>query len=895
MGGVWSKNEREVSAELGAVAAKGLSEAEASRRLSRHGYNLLREKPKASALIVLLRQFQSPLTLILIVAALISYLQKDMTDTVVVLAVVVLNVSIGFFQEYRAERTIEKLRHALAVTARVIRDGIEQKIPAKNIVVGDIIVLEAGDRVPADARLIEGGQLRVNEAALTGETVPAHKRLGAVREDTVLAERSNMLFMSTFLVDGRAVAVVTGTGMNTEIGAISAEVTRVRPTPTFLQRKITQFGRYILLASFILTILIFFFGLSQRIPLADMFAVALSILVAIVPEGLPVALTVVLSVGLLRMYRRAALIRKLAGAETLGSATVICVDKTGTLTEGKMMVERILLGGDDVAVTGHGYSLSGRFTVESKPVAPEHLPGLKLILELVSMATTSTISREDLKTDQAQILTDPTETALSVVAAKAGYYAFKEERRYPEVLEIPFDQELRYSTSVHRFGRHNRYITKGSPEKVLQLSSHVISPGGTRNRLLARSRANLEERASAYAKQGYRLVALAYSDRPGSETPNERHLKDLTFVGYFCIADPIRAEVRKAISTAKEAGVRVIMLTGDHLLTAETIAQKIGLDIHGKAIHANDLGHHDLEDVSVVARATPADKLKIVEKLQRRGEIVAMTGDGVNDAPALKRADIGIAMGRSGTDVAIEASEMVLLQDNFEAIVNAIAEGRLIWENLRKVVFYLTSTTFAELFIIVYALFVGIPLPLLAVQILWMNLVTDGVMSMALTVEPAETDLMRQQPRPHGASLVDSGMFWRMVVLSLVMAAGSLGVYLFTLKHGVDYARTATLTAMVFFQLLNVFNARSHTKSVFSLKLPINPLLLISFAVATILQALVLAMPAMRDLLGLAAIDTLTVVSIVAITASIILADELRKAVRRVSLNWARLQQGFAD
>lgn len=895
MGGVWSKNEREVLAALGTDIETGISEAEARRRLSRHGYNLLREKSKASAWLVLWRQFQSPLTLILIVAALISYWQRDITDTWVVLFVVVLNVTIGFFQEYRAERTIEKLRHALAVSARVIRDGVEQKIPAKNLVIGDIIVLEAGDRVPADCRIIEGSQIRANEAALTGEAVPAHKKVGVCGAQTVLAEQRNMLFMSTFIVDGRAVAAVTGTGMSTQIGAISAEVTKVKQAPTFLQRKITQFGRYILLASFLLTLTIFFFGLSQQVPLPEMLRTALSLLVAIVPEGLPVALTVVLSVGLLRMYRRAALIRKLAGAETLGSATVICVDKTGTLTEGKMMVEHILLGADDVAVTGHGYSLSGRFMVEGKAVAADRHPGLRLILELVSMATTSTISRHDLESDQAKILTDPTETALSVVAAKAGYYAFKEERRYPEVLEIPFDQELRYSTSVHRFGRHNRYIAKGSPEKILQLSSHVTSPSGTKNRLLSRSRAELEERASTYAKQGYRLVALAYGDRPAAETPNPRHLKDLTFVGYFCIADPIRSEARQAILTAKDAGVRVIMLTGDHLLTAETIARKVGLDMHGEVIHAAELAHHDLTDISVVARATPGDKLKIVEKLQRRGEVVAMTGDGVNDAPALKRADIGIAMGRSGTDVAIEASEMVLLQDNFAAIIDAIAQGRLIWENLRKVVFYLTSTTLAELFIIVYSLFAGLPLPLLAVQILWMNLVTDGVMSMALTVEPAETNLMNQRPRPHGAPLVDGGMFWRMVILSLVMAAGSLGVYLSTLDQGVDYARTATLTAMVFFQLLNIFNARSQTLSVFSMKLTANPLLVISFIVAAALQVLVLASPTARSLLGLAAIDATTVVSIVATTAAIVLADEIRKALRRLLLNWARLQQAFAD
>jgi Ca2+-transporting ATPase len=590
------------------------------------------------------------------------------------------------------------------------------------------------------------------------------------------------------------------------------------------------------------------------------------------------------------MYRRHALIRRLSAAETLGSASVICVDKTGTLTEGKMMVERLIFADAIIAVTGHGYGLSGRFLEGERPLSVGTLPGLKSMLELASLATMSTISKDDLENDQAKQLTDPTETALAVVAAKAGFYAFKEERSHPELLEMPFDQELRYSTSIHRYGDKNRLITKGSPERIMQLSSHFLSASGIRRTLIQSTKTLLEDRAAEAARQGYRLVALGYVDHPKSAPLKASKIGELTFVGFFAIADPIRSDVRAAIATAKDAGVRVMMLTGDHLLTAETIARKVGLDAHGEVIHASDVKHHGLKDVSVIARATPADKLRIVEKLQQSGEVVAMTGDGVNDAPALKRADIGIAMGKSGTDVAVEAAQMVLLRDNFSAIVAAIEEGRLIWENLRKVVFFLLSTSFAQILILVWALMLGLPLPLLAVQILWMNLVTDGVMSMALTVEPSHHDLMRQKRAESSGQLIDRSTFLRMLLISGVMMIGSTIVYFVTLDQGVDFARTATLTVMVFFQQLNVFNARSATRSAFSLNLFGNKTLVISFVAAVLIHLGALYQPTLAHFLGLVPLPLSLVFSLFGISASIILADELRKWLRQAAMQWAKYQ-----
>lgn len=891
MTGAWAKTEKAILDELASNRETGLSSREAARRLRNNGLNILVQKDSLPAWLVLLHQFQSPLALILIVAVIVSALQREATDAIAVAAVIIINTLIGFFQEYRAEKTIESLRKSLAETGRVVRDGVEQKVAAQQLVVGDVLILEAGDRVPADVRLLDGQNIRINEAALTGESVPAHKRIGTLKEEARLFERSNMAFMSTYVVDGRATAVVVATGMRTEIGAISLEVGRVREAQTFLQKRMTTFGRGLLGIAVILVAVIFSVGVAKDIALEEMLRLALSMLVAVVPEGLPVAVTVVLSVGLLRMYRRHALIRRLSAAETLGSATVICVDKTGTLTEGKMMVERLILADEVIGVTGRGYELSGRFLEGDRPTAIAKHPAAQTLLELASLATMSTISKDDLANDQAKQLTDPTETALAVVAAKAGFYAFKEERAHPELLEMPFDQELRYSTSIHRFGDKNRLITKGSPERLLQLSSHFLAADGKRRSLLRATKTVLEEKAADAARQGYRLVALGYVDHPKSAPLKASKLGELTLVGYFAIADPIRSDVRAAVATAKKAGVRVMMITGDHLLTAETIARKVGLDVHGEVIHTADVTHHGLADVSVIARATPADKLKIIERLQRSGEVVAMTGDGVNDAPALKRADIGIAMGKSGTDVAIEAAQMVLLRDNFAAIVDAIEEGRLIWENLRKVVFYLTSTTLAEVLILIVCLLMGLPLPLLAIQILWMNLVTDGIMSMALTVEPSHQDLMNGRSRAaQTGQLLDGGMIGRMLLMSAVMMAGSLGTYLATLDHGTEYARTATLTAMVFFQLLNIFNARSSTRSVFTLSLTSNRLLLISFLIALIVHSVTLYIPGVGNFLGTVALPISTVLAILAMCASIILADELRKLFRNAALQWARFQ-----
>lgn len=884
----WSIPTERLLHELETDVNRGLLQTEAKRRLYRHGTNELTGKEGPSAFQIYVRQFQSPLLYVLLFAAAFSGWEREWSEVVVILSVVVLNSLIGFFQERKAEQTMSRLRQILSPKARVLRSGVEQKIDATQVVVGDLLLLEAGDRIAADCRIIESQGLRVNQASLTGESVPAHKKPGVVAADSALIDRTNMLYMSTLVVTGQAVGVVTATGMKTEIGVIAKEVSEVKELPENLQKQLTILGRSLLGIAAISALVSYFIGAAAGISSSEMLKVAITLLVSIIPEGLPIAITVTLSIGLLRVYRKGAIIRKLSATETLGSTTVICVDKTGTLTEGKMMVERLYVGLQNYEITGEGYQLSGRFRLDKKAIDPHKQPAINELLQLSSLATMSTISEKDLRDDEARELTDPTETALAVVAAKAGYYAFSQEKKYPEVLEVPFDQDLRYSTSVHDFGKFHRYIVKGAPEKILSLSQSFLGQTGAIKRLLSSTRSALEDYAHELARSGYRVIAIAYVDYPKSAPIKSTQVKNVTFVGYIAMTDPIRQEAAPSIRKAIAAGMRVVMITGDHLLTASSIGMKLGLiDQKRKAIHADDFLNHERENIGVIARSTPSQKLQIVERFQRNGDVVAMTGDGVNDAPALKKADIGVAMGRSGTDVAIETSDMVLLKDSFSSIVEAIAQGRLIWENTKKVVFLLASTSIADAGLIIGALLLHLPLPLLPVQILWLNLVTDGVTSMALTVEPEEHNLMRRRPRRVQDRLIDSSAFGRMLLLSTVMVIVTIAVYQFSLTQGEAYARTMALTTMVFLQLFNVFNSRSAEQSVFSMPFFTNKLVLLTVLISTTLHIAALQAPILQNLLGTVALDSSSFIFAIFAGMSIFVADELRKWTLWLLRRWA--------
>ncbi len=899
----WSETKDELIKRLRTNEHHGLSPHEVRLRLGRLGANVLSEAKPPSILLIFLRQWRSPLVLILLAAAIISAVRADWTDVVVIAVVIVGNSIIGTHQEYRANRTLSALKHVLAPQARVIRQSNEEKIPAKWLVEGDIIILEAGDRVPADARIIEAGDLRVNESALTGESLPSTKRSTTVRLETTLADRHNMLYSSTLVVSGRAVAVVVATGNRTELGRIAKEVIRLKTEPTHLEKNVAKLGRWLILMALIISLLALLLGLARGVPVYQMLAITLSLLVSIVPEGLHIALTVCLSVGLMRMFRRHVVIRQLSAIETLGSLTTLCIDKTGTITEGELMVEQIITADSVVEVTGRGFGLTGSFSQEQQMIDPVKHPAVKTLLELCSLATMSTISRADLKNDQARSLTDPTETALAVVAAKAGFYAFEEEKRFPEILEMPFNHALGYSSSTHQLGAISRMVIKGSPEKILAQSSYYLNPQGRPVRCQKQTLANFEVAANQAASRGYRVVAIAYNDLPKgvltsndlpkNSQPSSGHGHNLTLVGFLCMTDPIRPDVGQAISLAHQAGLRIIMITGDHLLTATAVAKRLGLD-EGRIIHATDLSGADLKRVSVIARATPLDKLELIERLRRSGEIVGMTGDGINDAPALKKADIGIAPGARSSEVAIEASAMVLLDNQLSAIVSAIKEGRVIWENLKKVIFYLVSTSLGESLTILGALALGLPLPLVAVQILWMNLVTDGVMTLSLAVEGGEEGLMAKSPRQPKTGLINRFLISRSLIIGLTMMVGSLFVFHLFVGINLAYAQTAVLTTLVLFQIFNIFNSRSTSQSAFSSSTK-NPTVTGTFLIACLLQLLAVYSPFGHRYLHTVSLDLSTILVCVGVALSVILVEELRKLSVGLTLDWAKLQRNLAE
>jgi len=879
----WSKTKEALLAEFKTSQELGLSKNEAKKRLETYGLNELEEKEKTSDFSLFLTQFKSPLVIILLVAMLIALVKKDFADGVVLAFIILINGVIGWLQERKAEKTMESLKKMVVHEAKVIRDGDMLKISAKHLVPGDIVVLEAGDRIPADGRVLATKDLKINQAILTGESVPVDKSIKEIPEDSPLMMRTNMVYMSTLVTTGKATVLITATDAKTELGAIAKEIVQAETKVPYLQKKIDVFGRNILIASLILAFVVFITGILRSVPVWTIFSVSLSLLVSIVPEGLPLAITVTLSIGLIRMAKKQAVIRQLEAAETLGSATVICADKTGTITEGLMDVEKLYALDNEVIVEGEALSLDGDFSKEGKRHNIPNDPQMSLLLELGSLSTRAKLSRKDLSTGDARQLTDPTETAVMVASARAGYYSFEIGQKHKEVLEIPFNQEFKYSATVHEYKDIFRLIIKGAPELMIKKCTHIINKSGKEVVLSDIIIKELENRFIEYGKQGFRMITVAYKDEKDLKPVELEHVKDLIFVGVYLIDDPIRESAKQAITEAEQAGVKVIMATGDHLSTAVTIAENAGLLRYGKAIHSTDLPTVDINDVRVIARATPTDKFALVESLQKRGEIVAMTGDGVNDAPALKKADIGVAMGKGGTEVAVESADMVLMNNDLGSIVAAIKEGRLIWENIRKIVFCLVSTSIAEVLIVIVALMIGLPLPLLAVQILWMNLVTDGITSIALVAEPAEGDLMKQKPSAFNKSIIDKSTFTRLSFITIIMTIGTLFVFKYYLKDGLAYAQSAALITMVLYQWLNIFNCRSNKRSFFMQNPFSNKYIIILITAALVAQLMVMYIPTFQPYLHLEPLDGRTWLVAFAVSLSIVIVEEIRKLVNKIT------------
>jgi Ca2+-transporting ATPase len=827
----------------------GLSEAEAAQRLERYGPNELEEKGRTSRLVLFLQQFASPLIYILLIAAVIEFVIGNAIDASVIIVIVFLNSLGGYFQESRAEEAMLALRLMTSPQSKVKRQGEVKLIPARQIVPGDIVVLEAGDKVPADARVIEATNLKLDESALTGESQPVDKSSHSVSGETTLAERDNMVHMGTVATSGKAAAMVVATGMSTEVGKISRALQEIETEKTPLQENVARLSRYIGILVMVSCVALLSIGVLRNFGVLDMFILAVATAVAVTPEGLPVVLTMVLALGMRNMARHNALIRKLVAVETLGAATIICSDKTGTLTKNEMTLRRIYLDGKLIEVTGEGYQPQGEFYNEGKRLEPGSDAALSLLLRIGALCNDSELRNND---GGYQILGDPTEGALLVAAAKAGISRRGLEQQSPRLSEIPFQSERKYMATLHPGGQ-NRCVAhvKGSVEQVLALSRYVFK-GGQAVPLTEEGQRAIQHANTALAADAMRVLALAYAELPHQcEGLCDNDIEGrLVFVGLVGLIDPPRPEAIKAVANCLQAGIKVVMITGDHKLTAEAIARQLGLP-PGEAISGAELEQMDdeelnqrIERVSVFARVDPLHKLRIVNTLKKRGHVVAMTGDGVNDAPALKAADIGIAMGQRGTDVAKEAAVMILADDNFASIEVAVEEGRVLYGNLRRAVFNILSGNSAELFILAIAIALGLPLPLVAVQLLWINVVTETLCGIPLGLEPKHGDVLHQPPRHPSAGILYKGSVLRMAFVATFMVAGTLLIFRWQLpQSGEMEARTMAFATLVAFRWFSALNARSDRQSLFSLGIWGNRYLVAAIALSALLQIAVIYVP----------------------------------------------------
>ena len=874
-------------------AHSGLSSEEVRRRVDRFGPNALREPKRRSLMSVFLGQFKSPLIYLLFVAAGIALALGHTSDAIVIFTVVLLNACIGAFQEGRAERSLESLRKLAIHKARVVRNGSETVVEAREVVPGDVLLLEAGDAVAADARLLEGAALQIAEAALTGESVPVGKNLLPLAPDTTLTDRRNMVYAGTHVTAGRARVVVVATGLATEIGRIAALAEAAKEPKTPLDRRIAQFGRYIIFAAAGMFLVVNAIGLLRRMPIDEILMVGISQMVGMIPEGLPVAMTIALAVGVQRMSRRNAVVRRLAAVETLGLTTVICSDKTGTLTKNEMTATAIYLpSGQEVSVTGNGYEPTGKFLVDGREVDPRHENGLRQLLEAVTLCNDAQLQGPEETEPRWRPVGDPTEVALLSLAIKGGIVPGELRARLPRRAELPFDPAVKMMATQHEAGEGTRVVLKGAPEAVLDLC-HAARRNGEDLLMDEEVHRSMSAAAERMAAGAQRVLAVAVVD--GGEIEGGAAFaafRDrVTLLGLVGEIDPPRAEVKDAVARCREAGIKVVMVTGDHKVTGHAIAKALGIARDGDmAVDGRELEQMSdveladhIEDVSVFARVHPAQKLRIVEAYQKRHEVVAMTGDGVNDAPALVKADVGVAMGVTGTEVAKEAAKIVIGDDDFSTIVAAVEEGRLVYRNIKKVVLYLFSTSMAEVLILLTALILGYPLPLAAVQILWINLVTEGTVTVNLIMEPPEGDEMKLRPISPKEPLLTRTLLSRMAIMTPAIAASTLGWFIYRSSVGLPFAQaqTETFTVLAVCMWFNVLNCRSEHRSALNWSILKNPWLIGGLITSNLLQVAVVFYRPLGEMFHTVPISLDEVVAIGAVASLVLWVEEIRKLLVR--------------
>lgn len=805
---------------------QGLSKEEVKRRIKQFGYNELDEGEKQSALILFFSQFKDFMIVVLLVATLISGLLGEYIDAIAIIAIVILNGVLGFFQERRAEKSLEALKELSSPLANVLRGGVWEKIPSREIVPGDIIRFSSGDRISADVRLIETNSLEIEESALTGESVPTSKDITILQGDNIgIGDMSNMAFMGTMVTRGSGKGIVIGTGMNTAMGQIADMLQSTETMQTPLQRRLEQLGKILIAVALLLTLLVVVVGVFQGHDLYTMFLSGVSLAVAAIPEGLPAIVTIALSLGVQRMIRKNAIVRKLPAVETLGCASVICSDKTGTMTQNKMSVTHLWANGETWTVTGQGYEPLGKFRKRNLDINPLEDDHFKKLLAYGMICNHARLIKDE---GNYRIDGDPTEGALLVSAMKAGLNRDLLLQDYRIVQEFPFDSTRKMMTVIVENKNGEKFaITKGAPDILIQLSESILV-NGKKQFINKDWQMNIQTVVDTLAGQALRTIAIAYKQLSRntvflSEAEVE---KGLTFIGLQGMIDPPRPEVKDAISQCKEAGIKTVMITGDHVTTAKAIGKQLGL-LQGNSLvldgaTLNKMSVDELEDVvedvSVFARVSPEHKLKIVKALQNKGHIVAMTGDGVNDAPAIKAADIGIAMGITGTDVAKESSALVLLDDNFATIKAAIQEGRNIYENIRKFIRYLLASNVGEILVMLFAMLLALPLPLVPIQILWVNLVTDGLPAMALGLDQPEGDVMKRKPRDPREGVFARGLGWKIISRGILIGLATLIAFVVVYNsqpNDLAYAQTVAFATLVLAQLIHVFDCRSE-HSIFS-------------------------------------------------------------------------------
>ncbi len=881
----------------GVDPARGLSAADVEQRLAAHGANRLAEPPPRSPWLLFLEQFKSVLILILIGAALLAGAIGDITDAIIILMVVLFNSVLGFYQEYRAERSLAALKKMLALTARVRRDGHIIEIAADALVPGDMVLLEAGNRVPADGRLIIAHSVEIDESALTGESHPVSKHTAPLSSaDVPLAERFNMAFMNSVITRGRAELLITATGMNTEMGRLASLLETTLEAPTPLQAQLSQLGKRLAMIALMAVMIVLILGLLRGENLADIILTAIALAVAAIPEGLPAVVTVTLAIGMYRMSQHGAIVKRLAAVETLGCTAVICTDKTGTLTLNQMTARAFFYQGRQFSVNGEGYHTNGNILADDGASLPDFAP-LLLPAALCN----------DSQVQDGQLIGDPTEGALLVLATKSGIDRTEMKKHWPRIAEIPFDATHKFMATFHHDGDQVHIFVKGAPDVLLQQCTTIALPGGIAGSggtapLDNAQHLHQHQQNENLAKRGLRVLAIASRTLPAHDFDPASNLFDmlqsLTFVGLIGLMDPPRPEARDAIALCKKAGIAVKMITGDQKITAAAIGQELGL--HGDIITGSELEHMDAQTlaariphIAIFARTSPEQKVKIVRALQQDGQVVAMTGDGVNDAPALKSADIGIAMG-SGTEVSKEAASLILTDDNFATIVHTVREGRAIYDNIVKFVRFQLATNMGALLTVLSAPFLGLPIPFTPIQILWINIIMDGPPALALGVDPPRPGLMEEPPRDPKAHILTLRRLGKLLAYGATMTVGTLGVLYYGLSQneagdagdvgpgqGQAHAITLAFTTFVLFQFFNVFNARAERGSAFTQNFFSNGKLWLALAGVLIMQGLAVHWPPAQAIFHTTALSMMDWGIAVAVSSSVLWLEEARKLLVR--------------